>query len=96
MKRSVLIILMLLFMFLLTGCGERTDSQEKSQDSKETDMFVTIQKSDNYEHPYDIVYQRDTKVMYAVSRGAYNSGTFTVLVNPDGTPLLYEEEGEKE
>ena len=82
-------------MFLLTGCGERTDSQEDSQDSQETNMFVIIQKS-NPTHLYDIVYHKDTKVMYAVSNGYYNSGTFTVLVNPDGTPLLYEEEGEKE
>ena len=83
-------------MFLLTGCSKRTDSQEDSQDSQETNMFVVIQKSDEYEYPYDIVYQRDTKVMYAVSRGAYNNGNLTVLVNPDGTPLLYEEESKKE
>lgn len=30
------------------------------------------------------------KVMYAVSGGAYNNGTFTLLVNPDGTPMLWE------
>ena len=38
-----------------------------------------------------IVYHKDTKVMYAVSRSGYNSGTYTVLVNADGTPMIWEE-----
>lgn len=39
----------------------------------------------------DIVYDKDTGVMYAVSRGPYNQGTFVMLVNADGTPKIYEE-----
>ena len=35
-----------------------------------------------------IVYDKDTKVMYVRYR---NSGSYTVLVNADGTPRLYEE-----
>lgn len=38
-----------------------------------------------------IVYHKDTKVMYAVSRSRYNAGTYTVLVNVDGTPMIWEE-----
>lgn len=87
MKRFLTII-MLLFMFLLTGCGEITDSQKKE------DMFVIIQESDP-SHPYQIVYHKDTKVMYAISDGGSSYGVFTVLVNPDGTPMIYEEESEK-
>jgi hypothetical protein len=83
MKKFLLIIL---FMFLLTGCGERTESW----DSREENMFVYIQKP-NLSSPYAVVYQRDTKVMYVVSEGAYNCGTFTMLVNPDGSPMLYED-----
>ena len=89
MKRLTMIILMLLFMFLLTGCGEITNSQKT-----EKDMFVVIQESDSF-HYYDVVYQKDTKVMYTVSHGPYSYGNFTLLVNPDGTPMLYEEEGEE-
>ena len=84
--KKFLSIFMILFMFLLTGCGGRTDSQN----SQETNMFVIIQES-SPTYPYKIVYQKDTKVMYAVSNGYYNSGVLTVLVNPDGTPMLYEE-----
>lgn len=39
---------------------------------------------------FKIVYNRLTKVMYSVSDGTNNSGVFTVLVNPDGTPMLWE------
>ena len=38
-----------------------------------------------------IVYHKDTKVMYAVSRSGYNAGTYTLLVNADGTPMIWEE-----
>ena len=83
-------LVMILFIFLLlTGCGETPDPQ-----TKEENMFVYIQKADFYT-AYDVVYHKDTKVMYTISQGAYNSGTFTLLVNPDGTPMLYEGESEE-
>lgn len=37
-----------------------------------------------------IVYDRETGVMYAMSRGGYCYGSMTVMVNPDGTPRVYE------
>lgn len=39
-----------------------------------------------------VVYDKETKVEYVVSDRYYNSGTFTLLVNADGKPLLYGEE----
>ena len=39
----------------------------------------------------DIVYDTETNVMYAVSAGSDNRGSFCLLVNPDGTPKLYKE-----
>ena len=45
---------------------------------------------------YCIVYDKYTKVMYAVSNGGYNSGNFTLLVTADGKPLLYEPQTERE
>ena len=82
MKR--LLVIMILCMVLLTGCGNRTDSQE----SNISNMFVYIEPQ-SYNNYY-VVYHKDTKVMYAVSAGPYNCGNFTLLVNPDGTPMLYE------
>lgn len=83
-----LLVMILLCMVLLTGCDNITDLQESN-------MFVYIQAGDHTGCCYDIVYHRDTKVMYVVSHGPYNCGNFTLLVNPDGTPMLYEAESEE-
>lgn len=85
-------LIMILFILLLTGCSKRTEITD-SQDSQEANMFICIQESDLNQY-YDVVYHKDTKVMYAVSHGGYNSGNFTLLVNPDGTPMLYEADEE--
>lgn len=59
--------------------------------AEDTDMFVCIQECGSY----DVVYQKDTKVMYVISSGTYNHGTFTLLVNADGSPMIYEGEVNK-
>lgn len=41
---------------------------------------------------YNIVYHEQTKVMYVMSKGRYNYGTFTLLVNADGTPMVWDGE----
>ena len=38
----------------------------------------------------EIVYDKDTKVMYSISNGIYNRGIPTVLLNADGTPKIWE------
>lgn len=53
----------------------------------ETSMFMEVEGC----YQYRVVYHKDTKVMYAVSNGNKNHGNFTLLVNPDGTPMLWEE-----
>jgi hypothetical protein len=40
--------------------------------------------------PYYIVCHKVTKVMYAVSTYGQGAGVFSLLVNPDGKPMLYE------
>lgn len=40
----------------------------------------------------EIVYDKDTKVMYSISNGTYNRGTPTVLLNADGTPKIWEDD----
>jgi uncharacterized protein YxeA len=85
-----ILVVMILFVLLLTGCGKTTEYQKSTQES---DMFVYIQKADTFNGRfYDVVYQRDTKVMYTVSHNTYNQGSFTLLVNPDGSPMLYKGE----
>lgn len=49
-------------------------------------MFVLIEEGE-YWYVY---YHQETKVMYVMSLSSYNRGNFTVMVNPDGSPMLYE------
>jgi hypothetical protein len=82
-------IAILTFCLFLTGCGAKMDSVADLDVSNKS-MFVTVEKGMNYK----IVYHRDTKVMYAISCGSYNSGDFTVMVDKYGKPLLYQEDQE--
>lgn len=86
-KRIICALLCVIFAFFLIGCGtsiERVD--EKPQ--KPVSMFIIVEGSGM--DSYRIVYHRDTKVMYAISCGGYNAGNFTVLLNPDGSPMIWE------
>ena len=51
------------------------------------DRFIKI---DRYNYT-DIVYDKQTKVEYAISDGYYNRGTITLLVDQEGKPLVYKE-----
>lgn len=79
MKRIIAIALMAL---MLTGCAKT----ERVEEAKDVSQFVTVESTYNW----DIVYDKETGVMYAVSRGVYNQGTFTLLVDAEGKPLIYE------
>lgn len=92
MKRLLLILGVSLFFLFGCACNETTDAVcEATTDTvtnNDQGKFIIITGG----ALYDVVYNKDTKVMYAVSRGAYNQGAFTLLVNPDGSPMLYEGE----
>ena len=73
---------------LLFGCAAN-GAESQVVDGKAS-MFVKVEDG----LTWDVYYHRDTKVMYAVSDGSYNYGTFTVLVNPDGSPMLWGDNAE--
>jgi hypothetical protein len=79
MKKIVALMIVVLVV-ALTGCSE---VEEKISDKSE---FVIVEGTSSWY----IVYHKKTKVMYAVLQGAYNGGTFTLLVNADGTPRIWE------
>ena len=82
--KKLIAIVTLIVCLLLCSCGTEMQSVE---DSSNYSMFVQVER--NADVGYVVVYHRDTKVMYAISDGRYNHGTFTVMLNPDGTPMLY-------
>jgi hypothetical protein len=83
-KLAYILILSMLSMLLLSGCKK---VESVNDDDKDTSMFVIIEQTGTWE----IVYHKEAKVMYAVSSGAYNGGTFTLLVDENGKPMLWED-----
>ncbi len=81
MKYKIACILILLTL-LLSGCQEVTSIEPDN-----TSMFVVVETTGIWK----VVYHKETKVMYVVSFGGYNCGTFTLLVDADGKPMLWED-----
>lgn len=79
MKKIVALMIVMLAV-VLTGCSEVED---KSSDMSE---FTIVERTSIWK----VVYHKKTKVMYVVSDGTYNHGTFTLLINADGTPMIWE------
>ena len=77
MKKLIIAITLLSF----TGC-----TQVLTEPKEDFSRFVEVESTDLWK----VVYDRSTMVMYAVSRGIYNEGTFTLLVDANGNPLLWE------
>lgn len=80
-------IIALVSIVMLTACN--SIPQDKNAVSYDDSMFIVCEAT-SASKPYYVVYQKDTKVMYVVSDGGDNRGNFTLLVNPDGTPMLWE------
>lgn len=87
MKHKIVLIVLLCAMvsICLLGCGQKV---KKENDNDQESMFVVVESV----YQWTIVRHKETGVMYAVSNGLYNCGNFTLLVNPDGTPMVWEED----
>lgn len=86
--KKILLICVILLALLLCSCSSKMLTEEEVSMDNTSNLSMFIQVEDG--NCYKIVYHKDTKVMYAVSDGYYNSGAFTVLLNADGTPMLWE------
>ena len=85
MKRMIIILLMAI---MLTGCAP-TEIEGKSEEAT-TSRFIELEAT----LAWRVVADKETGVMYAVSNGGYNVGTFTLLVDENGKPLIWEGEAE--
>ena len=83
MKKTLLIIALVLLTVILSGCTQTTAIKEMPQQES---IFVLVENATMY----CVVYDSETKVMYAVSWYGAGSGVFTLLVNADGSPKLWE------
>lgn len=84
MKKIILSIILVLSILFLNSCS---NTKVKKEPTTENSMFVIVEQTNTWK----VVYHKETKVMYVVSSGTYNSGTFTLLVDEEGKPLLWEE-----
>lgn len=85
-KKIIALILSMAVMTSVVSC------HGKEVEARDEEMFVVVQE--NWE--YDIVYDKETKVMYTYSKGGNgyrtvhdNRGVFTLLVDEDGKPKLW-------
>lgn len=73
----------------LSGCGStnvQSISDFQVSDKESISRFLILENTD----AYYVLVDRETKVMYAMSNGVYNTGIFTALLDASGKPLLYE------
>ncbi len=80
MKKCCVILLLLIFVFCLSACSNT--NEKKLVHGEWVECGVIEVRGENL----SVYYDTKTKVMYAT--GYY---TLTVLLNADGTPMLYEE-----
>lgn len=82
MKKVMMIII--LTTLILTGCvSSKVEKVEKPKE--DVSRFEIIESAWNWW----VVADKETGVMYAVSRGGYNAGNFTLLVDANEKPLIY-------
>lgn len=78
------LIAILMLAVMLVGCGSSSESDAKDSEKR----FVLVE----YTWDYEIMVDRETRVMYVVSNGSYNHGTFTLMVDENGKPLIWKDE----
>lgn len=92
MKKKVLALIfsVVVLSSVLMGCGGISEV-ERAYDVEAKDlksMFVIVESGTRW----DIVYDKETKVMYAVATYGSGSGRFTLLVDENGNPKLWDGE----
>ena len=87
MKRIAIVIMLLLTLLALAECSTgKVDSQKNAEAEIDNRMFMVVSN----ERSGKILVDKSNGVMYWMSSGTYNSGTLTLLVNPDGTLRIWE------
>lgn len=91
MKKKVLALIfsVVVLSSVLMGCSTGIASADKTYDTENKNiksMFVEVEKTNSWR----IVYDKETKVMYAVAKYGSGSGQFTLLVDENGNPKLWD------
>jgi len=85
MKHMAIICIIIICVVVLSGCTQQMSQEEIAIESAQNKMFMPVSR-ENYGV---VIVDKETDVMYWMSNAAYNFGTLTLLVNPDGTPRIW-------
>lgn len=88
MEKIFALLATLMLSMTMMGCSVNSAENAQTYQENVPSRFVILEESSIWR----VVADRETRVMYAVSTGRRNGGNLTMLVNSDGTPLLYEGE----
>lgn len=77
--KKILVILIILAVLMQAGCAAQYVEKELGDNSS---VFVCVEETARW----DVLYHKDTRVMYILTSG----GSFTLLVNADGSPMLWD------
>jgi uncharacterized protein YxeA len=83
MKKILCLVIAIMLMLACVGCSSVEYAKEEAEN---VSMFVLIEQGHLTGYSYNIVYHKETKIMYAIGYHA----TFTVMLDADGKPLLWE------
>jgi hypothetical protein len=85
---SILVTLVLCIGVVIAWVIKSDNNMKENTVTNEESTFIKVDEVSGEAGKFDIYYDRETKVMYVMK---FHGGV-TVMVNPDGTPRLYEEE----
>ena len=92
-KLQFTLTLCIIMAMLFAACnGSKAEPANAASVIDTREDYNNVFEQIGYGNGYIIVYHKQTKVMYVVSDGMYNRCSFTVMVNPDGTPMIYKAE----
>lgn len=92
-KLQLTLVICIIIAVLFAACaGSKAEPANAVSVIDTKEDYNNVFEQVGYGEDYIIVYHKQTKVMYVVSDEYRNKGNFTLLVNPDGTPMIYKEE----
>lgn len=92
-KLQLTLVICIIMAVLFASCaGSKAEPANAVSVIDTKEDYNNVFEQVGYGNGYIIVYHTQTKVMYVVSDEYRNKGNFTLLVNPDGTPMIYKEE----
>ncbi len=96
MKKKLISLLLVLVMPMLVLCGCRKMPTTDDYVEQENDRFVYVKKYNIGDNDYfRILVDKETRVMYlceVIVGGSSQGLGLTVMLNADGSPMLYEGE----